>query len=83
MGVLACARSDCPNIMCDLLVDGYYLCWECCEEFEKSIGLERHTHEVFIELFDQFLETLKCPEEDHDSDQLTVLEFLESYKEKL
>lgn len=33
MGVLACDRRECENIMCDRFSAEYgYLCWECFEE---------------------------------------------------
>ena len=40
MGVLACGRPACDNIMCDdLILDGtddqQYACWECLDELRK------------------------------------------------
>jgi hypothetical protein len=34
MSVLACDRSDCPNIMCDRLIldDSRYICEDCWQE---------------------------------------------------
>ena len=33
MGVLACDRNGCENIMCDYYSETYgYLCWECYNE---------------------------------------------------
>ena len=49
MGVLACDRNGCENIMCDYYSDTYgYLCWECYNELlEKcdsiSIGAFMYT----------------------------------------
>jgi hypothetical protein len=35
MGVMACDRRDCENIMCDTCIDGrWYICRECQEEFK-------------------------------------------------
>ena len=37
MGVLACDRDGCKNIMCDRLSYRFgYLCWECFEELCRS-----------------------------------------------
>lgn len=38
MGVLACSRSDCDNIMCELISDEYgYICNECFEELKEFL----------------------------------------------
>lgn len=38
MGVLACDKSGCDHVMCDILFSSegmsYYLCWECYEQLE-------------------------------------------------
>ena len=37
MGVLACDRRGCDNIMCDYVSDEYgYLCWECLAELKSK-----------------------------------------------
>ena len=37
MGVLACDRNGCKNIMCDRLSENYgYICHECFDELIKS-----------------------------------------------
>ncbi|PHR58770.1 MAG: hypothetical protein COA47_10215 [Robiginitomaculum sp.] len=37
MGVLACDRSGCENVMCDRLSNTYgYICNECFDELVKS-----------------------------------------------
>ena len=37
MGVLACDRNGCDNIMCDYVSHRYgYLCWECLEELKDN-----------------------------------------------
>jgi hypothetical protein len=39
MGVLACDRSGCENIMCDKYsIDLGYICWECYNELVSSGG---------------------------------------------
>ncbi len=35
MGVMACDRSGCKNILCNTLVRGEYLCADCLEDLEK------------------------------------------------
>jgi hypothetical protein len=35
MSVLACCRESCPNVMCDRLVMGAYLCLECFRELAE------------------------------------------------
>lgn len=32
MGVLACDRKDCKNVMCDRFDGNHYICNECFEE---------------------------------------------------
>lgn len=39
MGVLACDRKDCDNIMCDFYSDTFgYLCYECLRELKSVSG---------------------------------------------
>jgi len=41
MGVMSCSRPDCPQIMCDIYVDGIgYVCYECRKEFEDYLKKE-------------------------------------------
>ena len=41
MGVLACDRAGCANIMCDRLSNEYgYICWECFDELVESGSLD-------------------------------------------
>jgi len=36
MGVKACSRKNCENIMCDICIDGkWYLCRTCFEELKE------------------------------------------------
>lgn len=38
MGVLACDRNDCENIMCNTCINGeYYICNECEQEFKDYL----------------------------------------------
>lgn len=38
MGVMACDRSGCENVMCDRCILGRsaYICWECFAELEEA-----------------------------------------------
>lgn len=40
MGVMACDRGNCPNIMCELMLDVgqdcYYLCSDCDKELQQA-----------------------------------------------
>ena len=39
MGVLACDRQDCENIMCDYISHTYgYLCYSCMQELKAASG---------------------------------------------
>jgi len=41
MGVLACDRNGCENIMCDIYVSGsFYVCRECKNEFQEYLEKE-------------------------------------------
>ena len=54
MGVLACSRNGCENIMCDYYAYLYgYICNECLEELKN--GKERS-----IETFMNSLKCLEC-----------------------
>jgi hypothetical protein len=37
MGVMACDRKNCENIMCDTLIDEQYICNKCKAEFKDSV----------------------------------------------
>ena len=53
MGVLACNRRGCDNIMCDRYAVRYgYMCWECFEELENVNSSD------FIDISD-FMDTEK------------------------
>lgn len=52
MGVLACDRNKCENVMCDTCIAGsYYICDECIEEFKDQVRNSdlNLTHEGEIE----------------------------------
>lgn len=54
MGVLACSRSGCENVMCDRYSHKYgYICDDCFEELIEWIRRERSFD------IDQFMNTYK------------------------
>ena len=59
MGVLACDRKDCENIMCDRYSDDYgYICHECYDELISSGPTTN---------IKKFMETPKQPNEENQS----------------
>lgn len=70
MSVLACSRTNCNGIMCDVLIHGIgYICYECKNEFEKSVkGLEL-TEQEWMEKLKTFIETRKSDFSGHDADK--------------
>lgn len=38
MSVLECGRNGCENVMCDIIIDGGYVCGECAKEFVVRMG---------------------------------------------
>ncbi len=59
MGVLACFRKDCQNIMCDRLSSTYgYICNECFEELIEACK-ERSTIISISQFIEQFMESKK------------------------
>ena len=57
MGVLACNRVDCENIMCDYYSHEHgYLCWECLQELKEKGACD-------IEVFMGTVKEVTYPEE--------------------
>ena len=53
MGVMACHKRNCENIMCDRISDLYgYICYDC---FEELVGLGAETN------ISDFMRTVKRP----------------------
>lgn len=76
MGVMACDRTDCENIMCDICIAGrYYVCRDCAHEFKELCGEEPQLKSKIGEQFVQFMATPKSPF-DGANDECTVDEFL-------
>lgn len=63
MGVLACDRNDCENIMCDTYLYQHYICHDCLEEFKaKHKNDDCETREEWMEKFIAFMQTPKIIE---------------------
>ncbi len=75
MGVLACDRYGCENIMCDFYSHTYgYLCWECKNELENTPMTN----------FESFMQSAKCTYPDKSSWEESVnSEFRSRYSEHL
>jgi hypothetical protein len=59
MGVLACDRAGCENIMCDILVDNQYVCNKCANEFRSLMGDGSTTLREMGLAFDSFMDSKK------------------------
>jgi len=63
MGVLACDRKDCDNVMCDTCIDGrYYVCGDCEREFKEYLVKENinpTTEGQIIREIEKFMATSK------------------------
>lgn len=74
MGVMACDRNGCDNIMCDVCIEGrWYVCGDCQLEFRTMIGDESHPRAELLTKFEQFMESKKRCE--RGLDMATVDEF--------
>lgn len=64
MGVLACSRYRCDNIMCSTCVPVIgYICNECQEEFKNylaaQVGMIRDSEGSILKALEEFMETEK------------------------
>lgn len=59
MGVMACDRSGCDNVMCDLMVDNSYVCNECANEFREAVGTDQIQLGEMLVKFRQFMQSEK------------------------
>ncbi len=67
MGILACDRPGCDNMMCDYMVlRRYYLCWECLKELKVFKHSLTHVtdHAQAISSLNFFMQTMKGYYED-------------------
>jgi len=74
MGVMACDRKNCENIMCDTLIDESYICNECKAEFKDHIGGERIQQRR--DLIVKFREFMKTEKAFGSNDDVSVDDFL-------
>ena len=80
MGVLACDRNGCENIMCDILVMGtYYVCEECAEEFICQTVLPADAGDAWVNRrFTAFMGSPKQPDLDETTQR--AKDFIDSYR---
>lgn len=56
MGVMACSRRECENIMCtEYVYDVGYVCHECKEEFCRDMKGQRESREDMKNLLIEFM----------------------------
>lgn len=77
MGVLACDRNGCGNVMCDISIDMRYVCRECAAEFIQKVGPEHHSEDDLLERFRIFIETEIEPPQHCEPTGMTASEFVE------
>lgn len=82
MGVLACNRANCENIMCDNMIDNQYICNECLDEFENHVVFDvtPTTEKGWLSVFNGFMKTEKTSD---TFDEMNMREFLEKNNRKL
>lgn len=84
MGVLACDRKDCDNIMCDNYVRGVgYICWECEREFKDYVDekhIELTTEQQIINELNSFMNTEKGEHKKDDSKVMTIDDFFNQHR---
>lgn len=61
MGVKACRRKNCENIMCDTYISGLgYICYSCQNEFKdysEQLGLDVSTEGKILAELELFMKT--------------------------
>jgi transposase-like protein len=69
--------------MCDLYIEGKYICNECAEEFTKKIGSKSKKNSEMKKSFLDFISSAKEEEEiTNKEDEITVQQFFENQNEK-
>ena len=61
MSVLACDRSECGNVMCDVLIGDHYVCHECLDEFQQMYSHGEVPAQAFREWGQAFLSFMATP----------------------
>lgn len=72
MGVLACDRAECPNIMCDHLIAGrFYCCFECWSELHGAlkVSLVKAKRAKVLKFVEKFMAKPRTPPEDDDAER--------------
>jgi hypothetical protein len=78
MGVMACDRKGCNNIMCKIMTvdQEYYICNECYEEFNNHMkikGMFKGYKRELMKEIPEFMATEK-KDNDHENDDCTKSE---------
>lgn len=85
MGVLACDRKGCGNIMCDICVDhSYYICYECMDQFKLWLVTQQplylDSNSFILEKFKEFMKVEKHYNNINIDIDSTIDKFFEEYK---
>jgi hypothetical protein len=82
MGVLACSRKHCDQIMCDTYINSIgYLCYKCKAEFKKyaiTNDLRLNTENKIIAALHEFIHTCKGSYEENEK-EISIDEFFNQY----
>lgn len=74
MGVLACTRNGCNNVLCDIYIPNVgYICYSCKEEFKHFVKMNNYTINNYNDIVSDlkvFIETEKNSYQDYNKDQL-------------
>lgn len=78
MGVLACSRKHCENIMCDTHISSIgYICFDCQSEFKEYLNkynLNPTTQKEITMLLSTFIKT-EVNSYNEDTDEISVDDF--------
>lgn len=84
MGVMACDRTECENIMCNKLIEAcdrqFYICGECqneLDDFKKTWQPPMNRRQIE----EQICEFMDSPKGTHCEKQETVVDIDEVFKE--
>lgn len=55
MGVIACSRNNCTNIMCDIQLTDYNICSECHNEFISLMAGKILSRKDMNDAFEEFM----------------------------
>jgi hypothetical protein len=76
MGVMACSRNSCENIMCDTyIVDIGYLCYSCQTEFKLFLNVKRYNPVNQYEIKKYLEEFIETEATKYDDKEMSVDEF--------